>query len=174
MLAQNYIAAAIKKETQRLIFIDKSGGVSAEARHGDEIWFKYKEPYSCAYPKIGESVKISRLPPSATLPDMKIESFNTGRPEEFKAALGFTSPETSPSRPTVALWTAVKKRSFSAFELVFSGPDLNVSFEMSKWLGCFEVPSAAPETVVSLRQPGTGLIFKRNCHTTGWVDITEE
>ena len=41
MLAPSYIAAAIKKETQCLIFIDKSGGVSAEARHGDEIRFKY-------------------------------------------------------------------------------------------------------------------------------------
>ena len=121
-----------------------------------------------------ESVKIGRLPLTATLPDMRIEGFTTGRPEEFRAALGFTCPETAPTRPTVALWTAIKKRTFSAFELVFSGPDLDVSFETSKWLGCSEAPSIAPDTVVTLRQPGIDLLFKRNCHTTGWVIMKEE
>ena len=170
----DYMGIAIKPETQRLVFIDKNGCISAEARHGDELRFAYPVPYSMVYPKYEDSVLVGRLPLSSTLPDLKIDSFTTGRPEEFRSALGFANAETAPCRPTIALWSALKNRAFSAFELLYGGQDLNVTFGVNKWLGCTGKAGIDPDTKISLCQPGMGMKFKRNCHTTGWALLNEE
>ena len=122
----DFIAVALKASTSRLVFINKTGEISAEAGNGDVLRFCYPRPYSLVYPKLQETVPVSRLPITAALPSSKIESLATGRPEEFLVSLGYSSPSSAPSVPTVALWTSIQNKAFTSYEIIYGGPDLEV------------------------------------------------
>ena len=124
---KEYLAVALKPTTSQLVYIDKEGRVSAEATDGDMLRICYHKPYTTVFPEYDTTVPVARLPISATMPSSKIEAMATGKPEAFAAALGFADPSTAPPVPTIALWTSIQNKAFVSYELVYGGPDLEVS-----------------------------------------------
>ena len=172
-MSKEYHGLAIKPETGRLIVLNKNAEVSSEAQDGRELRFNTKRPFDLKFPEIKESVIVQRLPVSAILPDWKINGLATGKQEEFRVALGFTSKEASPLVHTIAVWAAMKSKKVVQFEFLLGGPDLNVFFPMSKFLGLDGRSQGSKDTIVSLTQPASSLKFIKKSNVTEWRLIQE-
>ena len=172
-VTKDYQSLVFRPETGRIMIMNHAGEVSSEAKDGVELRFNQQRPFDTKFPSIDSSVVIQRLPVSAVLPDWKINGMVTGKPEEFRVALGFTSKETSPLVPTVAIWASVKSKKMTNYELILGGPDLNVFFPMSKFLGLDGKSQGSMDTIISLTQPTASLRFIKRNSVTEWNLIQE-
>ena len=168
-----FLTLAIKPETLRPIFINKKNEVGNEAIDGFELRFNWARPFDLKYAKIEDSVSIDRLPFAALLPERKIHSFATGKVEEYRHTLGFTSADICPEDPTIAMWASTRSMTPN-FELLYGGPDLEVIFPKGKWMGLDRKTPEAPETLISLRQQASGIKFRKKNTVSEWVPIQEK
>ena len=167
------LTVAIQHETGRLVYVNKSGEVSAEAVDGAVIRFDHHHPYEVKFAKRENSSVVQRLPFTAILPERMLSCLGKGRPEEFRANLGFVDPGSVPDSLTMAVWVAMKGKKMSCYEFIPGGADLHVFFTLSKWLGKDGRSSGAPDTIISLTQSPNKIRFKRNQSTSGWVLMSE-
>ena len=168
----NYLVMALKPETLLPIFVNKSGEVAGEAADGAEIRFNYLRPFEAKYVKVDDSVIIDRLPLAAMIPDWRINSLATGKVEMFAKSLGFSDAQAAPLKPTIAIWSQIMGQTFS-FELVYGGPNLEILFPMSKWLGAHKRAQGGPDTIISACQPASTIRFRKKSTVTDWNLIQE-
>ena len=169
MPSNTHITMALKPETLRPTFMNKLKEISMDAPDGAEIRFNYQHPYDSKFAKVEDSVIIDRLPITALMSDQKINSFATGKVEEFAAKIGLFETED----PTVALWVQILGTTFS-FEFVYGGNDIEILFPMSKWMGSHGRDQGCPETLISARQISSSIRFKKKNNVSDWVLIQEK
>ena len=159
----------LSKETGRAVYVNKEGGVSSYATAGMAIRMNIRRPFDIKFAKLEETAEVVQLPPTAALPAQKVARLAVGGPEEQAANIGFTHPDCVPDTGTAAVWLAFGKDStLSAFQLLYGGPELKVSFPFAKMLGMDGKVGARPDCVISATQAPSAIMFRRNSNVCPW------
>ena len=119
-------------------------------------------PYGSRFLPIKETTLVQRLPVAAILPEGKINGFSTENPESYMASIGFCDEDTSPTSPTIAIWTSFKEKRLHSFEFCYGGPNLDVYLPLGKWFGCGKLAQGSADTIMSLSQEACSLRFLKN------------
>ena len=169
-----YLGVALHHETGRLMYINQASELSSEATDGKELRFNPMRPFDVKFPKTDDSYIVQRLPLTAIIPERQINGFSTGRQEEYSVSQGFYSTDSAPLSPTIAMWASIKCKKLVNYEFIYAGPDLDIVFPMSKFLGMDKKLGGSQDTLVSLTQTASSLKFLRKSNVTEWQSIQEK
>ena len=172
---QQYVVMATDPHTSKVFYIDAENRFSSAAPSGLQV----RVPISptawntMAYQDKKDSVEVTALPFSQTVPTPLISTWPSGPVESYAHGIGFRYFDTAPKEVTAAMILELRPGGLKAFNLTAGGPVFTPSISFHKFLGLEGRTAGSPESTFSAKIDPAEICFTPNRSISEFAPIAD-
>ena len=172
---QQYVVMCTNPDTSKVFYIDAAHKFSSTAPSGYQVRIPNSPTAwnSMAYQEKKDSVEVTALPFSQTVPTPLISTWPSGPVENYAHGIGFRYIETTPKDVTASMLLELRSGGLKSFNLIVGGPVSTPSIRFQNFLGLEGRAAGGPDSTFSVKIDPAEINFIPNRSVSEFVPIAD-